>query len=284
MLLATALFVADGIVDGVYPDGPAWLGSSTYHGLGVLSYVFAALNLIIALSIAAGSERTLVARIGLAALFVVERPLTAFILGPKPDASVLIHLLTAFIEGVILVSALRVWRLGHGIEGLELDSVLSLDAPSPASPADPGDADDTAAPAANGNRAVLLGLLTLLLAASLVADGLAAGFVPGGRIWGLLGESSGWLVYLFGVVLLVVATRAVHGGALSLRILLVLALIFFLERAFTPLALRVTDPTQLALHALAAFVALALALACVSAIRGGQPTAAHKQLTPTRAT
>lgn len=280
VLLATALFVADGVADGVYPDGPAWIGSSTYHGLGVSSYVFAALNLLIAILISAGSERTLLARIGLSAFFIVERPLTAFVLGPKPIESVGLHVLTAVIELVILLSALRVWRLGHGVEGLELDSLLSLDAPSPVPPAEP---DDTPAPATS-RPAVLLGVLTLLLAASLVADGLAAGFVPGGRLWGLVGESSGWLVYLFALVLLVVAVRAVHGGPLSLRILLVLALIVFVERAFSPLALRIADPALLALHAAAAFAALALALACVGAIRGGHPGGAQKRLTPTRAT
>ncbi len=281
MLLATALFVADGVADGVYPDGPAWVGSSTYQGLGVSSYIFAAFNLLIAILIAAGSERTLLARVGLSAFFIVERPLTTFVLGPKPAASVGLHVLTAGVELVILLSALRVWRLGHGVESLELDSLLSLDAPSPAPRPEP---DDAPALATSGRPAVLLGVLTLLLAAALVADGLAAGFVPGGRLWGLVGEASGWLVYLFAIVLLTVAVRAVHGGALSLRILLVLALIFFVERAFSPLALRLADPTLLALHAVAAFVALALALACVGAIRGGHPVGASKQLTPTQAT
>jgi hypothetical protein len=281
MLVATALFVADGVADGVYPDGPAWLGSGAYHGLGISSYLFAAFNLLIAMLIAAGSERTLLARIGLSAFFIVERPLTAFVLGPKPVTSIGLHLLTALVELVILVSALRVWRLGHGVEGLELDSLLSLDAPSPAPPPEP---DEAPAAAASGRSAVLLGLLTLLLAATLVADGLAAGFVPGGRPWGLVGEASGWLVYLFAMVLLVVAVRAVHGGALSLRILLVLALIVFIERAFTPLVFGLADPTVLALRAAAAIVAVALALACVAAIRGGHPGGARKVLTPTRAT
>jgi hypothetical protein len=69
---------------------------------------------------------------------------------------------------------------------------------------------------------------------------------------------------------LVVATRAVHGGRVALRMLLALALILFIERAFSPFALRVGDPIGLGLHALAAFIALALALATASTIRGGQ--------------
>ena len=68
-------------------------------------------------------------------------------------------------------------------------------------------------------------------------------------------------MYLFAVVTLAIATRAVHGGRLALRLLTATALILFLERAFSPFALRVFEPVALALHVLAAFVALALALA-----------------------
>jgi hypothetical protein len=63
--------------------------------------------------------------------------------------------------------------------------------------------------------------------------------------------------------------RAVHGGRVAQRLLLALALIFFVERAFSPFALRVIDPVQLGLHGLAAFVSLGLALATASAIRDG---------------
>ena len=100
--------------------------------------------------------------------------------------------------------------------------------------------------------------------------GVLAGFLPGGRDWGTSGDSSGWTVYLFAVTILVVATRAVHGGKVALRLLLVLALIFFVERAFSPFALRVIDPVVLGLHGLAAFVALAVALSAASAIRGSR--------------
>ncbi|HUQ16164.1 MAG TPA: hypothetical protein VM070_00085, partial [Candidatus Saccharimonadales bacterium] len=67
--------------------------------------------------------------------------------------------------------------------------------------------------------------------------------------------------------LLTVATRAVHGGAFALRLLFAVALLFFVERAFGPVALRVLDPVSLLLHGLAAFIALALALAAASALR-----------------
>jgi hypothetical protein len=66
----------------------------------------------------------------------------------------------------------------------------------------------------------------------------------------------------------------VHGDRLSLRLLFTLALILFVERAFSPFVLRLTDPAQLGLHALAALVALALALAIARTIRGVVPGAA----------
>src|SRR6266540_2533940 len=206
MLVASVLFVVDGVLDGVYPGGPAWF-TGKYQNLAEVAYIFAILNTLVAYLVARGSERSLVARIGLSAFFLVERPLTAFILGPKELAAVVVHLTTALVELVILVAAVR------------------------------------------------------------VSDGVVSGFVPGGREWGLSGDASGWLVYLFAIVVLTVAARAVHGGRLALRLLLATALLFVIERAFSPFALKVVDPMALALHELAAFVALALALSCASAIR-----------------
>src|SRR5207249_4740750 len=138
----------------------------------ILSYLFAFVNTVVALFVARGSERSLVARIGLAGFFVLERPLSAFIFGEKPIASVGTHLLTAAVELIILISAVRVWRLGH---------------------------------------------------------------------------------------------------SLAARALMVVALILFLERSFSPFSLREQDPVVLALHGLAALVSLAVALATASAIRGRAP-------------
>jgi len=87
-------------------------------------------------------------------------------------------------------------------------------------------------------------------------------------------------VYLYAVVILTVATRAVHGGTIALRLLMILALILFVERAFSPFALHLTEPVQLGLHGLAAFIALALALAAASAIRSGGRSSAPSTLTP----
>jgi len=239
--------------------------------------VFAIANLLMTIAVARGSERTLLGRIALSAFFIVERPLTAFVLGPKPVTSIAVHFLTAVVELVILLGALRVWRLGHSLVPADMDAMFSLDpnaaaaataAPAPA--VKEPKAPQPARAAASGGSAWLLGILTLLLAAILVADGMAAGFIPGGtKDWGTSGDSSGWLVYLFAVTILVVATRAVHGGKVALRLLLVLALIFFVERAFSPFALKVIEPVQLGLHGLAAFISLALALATASAIRAG---------------
>jgi len=270
MLVASALFVVDGVLDGVYPGGPAWF-TGKYQNLAEIAYVFAVLNTLVAYLVARGSERSLIARIGLSAFFVVERPLTAFVLGPKELPAVIVHLATALLELVILVTAVRVWRLGHSIGEAEMSSLFGLQSASPMPV--PADDDDEPSPRQSSpglpqKTAWMLGIITLVLAVVLVADGIVSGFVPDGREWGLSGDASGWLVYLFAVVVLTVAARAVHGGTLALRLLLATALLFVIERAFSPFALRVVDPIALVLHELAAFVALALALACASAIRG----------------
>jgi hypothetical protein len=175
------------------------------------------------------------------------------------------------VELVILVTAVRVWRLGHSIGEAEMSSLFGLQSSSPMPvPADDQDEPSPrqSSPGLPQKTAWLLGIITIVLAVVLVADGIVSGFLPGGREWGLSGDASGWLVYLFAVVVLTVAARAVHGGKLALRLLLATALLFVIERAFSPFALRVVDPIALVLHELAAFVALALALACASAIRG----------------
>jgi hypothetical protein len=270
MLLASVLFVVDGILDGVYPGGPAWF-TGRYENLAEIAYIFAILNTAVAYFVARGSERSLMARIGLSAFFLIERPLTAFILGPKELPSVVVHLATAVVELVILISAVRVWRLGHSVGDAEMDSLFGLQSSSPM-PVPASDRDEPTPRPASAKlpqkTAWMLGIITILLAVVLVADGLVSGFVPGGREWGFSGDASGWLVYLFAIVVLTVAARAVHGGRLALRLLLATALLFLIERAFSPFALRIVDPVALALHELAAFVALALALACASAIRG----------------
>ena len=267
MLLASVLFVAAGVLDGVYPGGAAW----SVGDLAAISYIFALVNTFVAVLVARGSERSLALRMGLSLFFVVERPASAFLIGQKSTASLAVHIATAVVELVILASAIRVWRLGHSMATGDMDQLLALDTSGPT----PVPATEREEAAPRGTRgtlpaktAWLVGLTTLLLAAVLVADGLLSGFVPGGREWGLSGESSGWLVYLFAVVTLTVATRAVHGGRVALRLLTATALIFFVERAFSPFALRVLDPVALALHVLAALIALAVALASASAIRG----------------
>ncbi len=276
MLLATVLFVVDGILDHNYSNQSIF---DEYKGVGWTSFVFAIANLLMTIAVARGSERTLLGRIALSAFFIVERPLTAFVLGPKPVTSIAVHFLTAVVELVILLGALRVWRLGHSLVPADMDAMFSLDPNAAAAVPAPvavepkaekaAKAPKPARAAGSGASAWVLGILTLLLAAILVADGASAGFIPGGKEWGTSGESSGWLVYLFAVTILVVATRAVHGGKVALRLLLVLALIFFVERAFSPFALKVIEPVQLGLHGLAAFIALALAIATASTIRAG---------------
>jgi hypothetical protein len=262
MLLASLLFVVDGVL-----DGPPF---------AYASYFFAAVNAAIAVLIARGSERSLVGRIALSAFFLVERPVTAFALGPKSTEAIAVHAATAVVELVILLGALRVWRLGRSVAPDEMEAIFALEGPSPAPPLEEEHLAASAelarirvAAQTGTRRSWTIGALTLLVAAILVADGVASGFVPGGRAWGIVGESSGWLVYLFALVALTVAVPAVHGGTVALRVLFALALIFFIERAFSPFALRTFDPVTLGLHVLAAFVSLALALASAGAIRGG---------------
>jgi hypothetical protein len=284
MLLATVLFVVDGILDHNYANQPIF---DEYKGVGWTSFVFAIANLLMTIAVARGSERTLLGRIALSAFFIVERPLTAFVLGPKPVTSVAVHMATAVVELIILVGAIRVWQLGHSLVPADMDAAFALDSATPrpdatlpvSEPAMPVAPEAKAAPRKSGNSAWLIGVLTLLLAAILVADGMTAGFFPGSKQeWGTSGESSGWLVYLFALVILTVATRAVHGGSFALRLLMVLALIFFIEPAFSPFALKVIDPAQLGLHGLAAFIALALALATASVIRsGGRASASSRR-------
>jgi hypothetical protein len=268
MLLASVLFVVDGIFDGVYPGGPAWF-TGKYDNLAEVSYLFAILNTVVAIMVARGSERSLQSRIGLSVFFLIERPVTAFALGPKPVESIVTHFATAGVELLILITALRVWRLGNAAP--DVDTLFSLEGSSPTS-AKPE--QDTQLVRRSGSvvaarNAWVIGGVTLALALALVADGIYEGYVPGGRAWTSSGDGSGWIVYVFAAVALAVAARAVHGGKVALRALIGIALILFLERSFTPFSMREQDPIVLALHAVGAFVSLAVALVTASVIRGG---------------
>lgn len=278
MLLATVLFILDGLFDHDYAlqQLPGQSIFDEYKGLGWTSFAFAVVNLLLTIAVARGSERTLVGRIALSAFFIVERPATAFALGPKPLTSVGVHLATALVELVILVGAVRVWRLGHSLESADMEAAFALDSATPRPdatlPVSPPvlPVPPAASPDAGGARSAwVIGLLALLLAAVLVADGIVAGYLPGGRAWGTGRDSIGWLVYIYAVVVLVVTSVAVRGGSLALRALMVLALLFFMERAFGPFLVTVPDAIQLGLHGLAAFLALALALATASILRSG---------------
>jgi hypothetical protein len=168
MLVASALFVVDGVLDGVYPGGPAWF-TGKYQNLAEIAYIFAILNTLVAYLVARGSERSLIARIGLSAFFVVERPLTAFVLGPKELPAVIVHLVTAVVELVILVTAVRVWRLGHSIGEAEMSSLFGLQSSSPMPvPADDEDEPSPrqSSPGLPPKTAWLLGIITILLAGS----------------------------------------------------------------------------------------------------------------------
>src|SRR5260370_42672464 len=113
MLLATDLFVVDGILDHSYVNQPLF---DEYKGVGWTSFVFAIANLLMAIAVARGSERTLLGRIALSAFFIVERPLTAFVLGEKSTVAIAVHFATAIVELIILIEALRSWRRGHSVD------------------------------------------------------------------------------------------------------------------------------------------------------------------------
>ncbi len=269
MLLAAILFAVAGISSGVYPGGSGWFD---HGGFAWLTYVFGLVNVVVALWIWRGSERGLVTRIGLAALFLAA--VIALAVSQPSDTSFVIYGITAVIELVIFLDAVRVWRLGRGADSRELDAMFSLDTPLPVAapqrtivvPPFKIGAHHAAAPL-SPRLTWTIGLTSLALAGVLVADGVVSGFVPGGVEWGLYGKSSGWLVYLFALVVLVVPMRAVHGSTLSLRLLLATGLIVLVERPFSPLVLGDTGVSDLALHVLAALIALGLALASVAGLR-----------------
>ncbi|MEK6226622.1 MAG: hypothetical protein AABM40_10080 [Chloroflexota bacterium] len=268
MLFASLLFVVDGFFDGVYPGGPAWF-TGKYNNLAEISYIFAIVNTVVAVMVARGSERSLQSRIGLSVFFLIERPVTAFALGPKPVESIVTHFATAGVELLILVTALRVWRLGNTAP--DVDALFSLDGSSPTSakPEQNTEAMRRTSSAVATRNAWLIGGVTLALAVALIVDGIYEGYVPGGRDWNASSDGSGWIVYVFAAVALAVGARAIHGGTIALRALIGIALILFIERSFTPFSMREQDPIVLALHAVGAFVSLAVALVTASVIRGG---------------
>jgi hypothetical protein len=268
MLLASLLFVVDGFLDGVYPGGPAWF-TGRYNNLAEISYIFAIINTIVAVMVARGSERSLQSRIGLSVFFLIERPVTAFALGPKPVESIVTHFATAAVELLILVTALRVWRLGNTAPDADALFALEGSMPAAARPEPSPEGRRRGAAAITTRNSSLIGGVTLALAIALVANGIYEGYAPGGKEWTTSLEGSGWVVYLFAAVVLSVAARAVHGAKLALRALIGIALILFIERSFTPFSMREQDPIVLALHAVGAFASLALALVTAGAIRGG---------------
>ena len=265
MLFASLLFVVDGFFDGVYPGGPAWF-TGRYNNLAEIAYLFAIVNTVVAVMVARGSERSLQSRIGLSVFFLIERPITAFALGPKPVESIVTHLATAAVELLILITALRVWRLGNAAP--DVDSLFALEGSKPATRPDPG-AESPRRDATATRNSLLVGGTAIALALVLIADGVYEGYVPGGKSWTTSLDGSGWIAYLFAAIMLAVAARAVYGATLALRALLAIALILFLERSFTPFSMREQDPIVLAFHALGAFASLALALVTASVIRGG---------------
>jgi hypothetical protein len=273
IVVASLLFLLAGALDSLSAcvQGGAGCGQIGYSALE--SYVLGIVNLFVAVLIARGSERILAIRIGLAAFFVVERPVSAVAFGVKPADVLVVHLITAAIEAVILVSTLRIWKLGHSVSTSDLD-MLALDA------APYGAAEAPAVPAVQrrpvpaeargrtvGSASATVGRLAILLALVLAADTVVAFATTSGALDLASPRSLGAVLAL---VLLATSLPAVHGRPLALRLLLILSLLTFVERAFSPFALGLTDMPTLLLHAAGALVALVLAVASVSAVRSSQ--------------
>lgn len=281
--LASLLFLLAGALDTLSGCSPAGaLGCNDIRYAAIESYAFGVVNLLVAVLIARGNERILAARIGLAAFFVVERPVSAFALGSQAVDVVAVHLLTALVEAVILVSTLRIWRLGHSVSASDLEMLaigadaLAAGPPVSVPASDPGSGEPQAAsvetprpvrgtsPRTRGADAAVA-RLAVLLALVLVADTVAAAATAPGAVVDI--GSARWLGAVLGLVILAVSIPAVHGRGFALRLLLVLCLLAFVERIFTPFALKLYDMPTLLLHAAAALIALVLALASVSALR-----------------
>ena len=111
IIIASLLFFSAGVLDTT---------SGVIDASAIESWVFGAINLVVAVFIARGNERMLALRIGLAAFFMVERPVTAVAFGPKPIEGIALHMATAIVEAFILISTLRVWRLGHSVSQADL--------------------------------------------------------------------------------------------------------------------------------------------------------------------
>lgn len=294
IVVASLLFFAAGYLDSAAGSTDV----STYA-----SWVFGAVNLFVALLIARGNERMLALRIGLAAFFMVERPVTAVAFGPKPIESVAMHMATAVLEAVILFSTLRLWRLGHSVGQADLAFLQLPSAPLAATAGMPGalegaavvgpvpgvavpkgrkdkrDKPEKRPKAAKGPKPLdtrpkptwgfrLIGLLALALAVALIGEAAARGILPGATV-DL--SSTEWLGYLFALVVLVVAARAVHQGRFAVRLLLVVALIVFVERVFAPFAVGNADGGTYGLHLAGGLLGLALALACAASLRATRP-------------
>ncbi len=277
MALAAALFIAAGVLDGVYPGGGRWEPALAYV------YVLGVLNLAVALWIARGSERGLVLRIVLAAAFFFERFVSAFALGRKSDVSIGVHVVTAVIELVILLMALRVLRLGHSLDAAELDAIFAIDTGTAPQRADARSRAPEVARAIESfprRLAVLIAVFGLGLAASLVLDGVLAGFVPEGRPWGFDPYSIGWSVYLFAAVVLAVSARAVHGIRVFLGLLLAVAVLLLVESALSPLLFNRLDVVTWGVHAAEAFFSLGLAVGAIAGLRAAESARRNGLATP----
>ncbi len=113
MVLSAGLFFVGGVLDGVYPGGRAWPPEAG-NGAPWIAYASGVVELLLAGLIIRGRDWAFFAAIGIAAFFVLERPLAPLMLTYTTAPGYAVHFLTAIAQVFTMFSALRVFRLLRG--------------------------------------------------------------------------------------------------------------------------------------------------------------------------
>lgn len=113
LALSAALFFASGVTDGVYPGGRAW-PPAPGNGAPWIAYPFGVIELLLAALIVRGRDWAFFAAVGIAAFFIVERPLAPLIVNYTTLAGYAVHFLTGVAQVFTMFTALRVFRILRG--------------------------------------------------------------------------------------------------------------------------------------------------------------------------
>jgi hypothetical protein len=112
MLLSALLFLATGIVDGVYPGGRNW-PPSPWGGAPWIAYAFGAVELLLAILVAKGRDWAFFAAIGISAFFALERPLGPLMVQYTSVEGYALHFMTGVAQLLTMFAAMRVFRTLH---------------------------------------------------------------------------------------------------------------------------------------------------------------------------